>query len=115
MIKSSAEKNNNFESVLLTKEETPRLLKTTLSARNLFAGRDILNQVTEFCNELKRLTTRTKDNGEKETAKKNIKKQEAGLLQESKSERMPLLEVKKHKYEDIEKHSIAKEKLTSKK
>ncbi|KAF4360955.1 hypothetical protein F8388_016764 [Cannabis sativa] len=43
------QKNNN--------EVLPPRLKSTLSARNLFAGRDILNQITEFCNELKRMAT----------------------------------------------------------
>ncbi|GJY69935.1 hypothetical protein Tco_0472917 [Tanacetum coccineum] len=108
MIKSSSEKNqNSLEDVLLQKEETPRLLKSTLSARNLFAGRDILGQVTEFCNELKRLATRAKDNELKDVAKK----QETGVLQDSKNERMPLLEVKKEKYEELKKQNTVKEKL----
>ena len=117
MIKSSSEKNNG-ENGFLVMEEPPRVLKSTLSARNLFAGRDILNQVTEFCNEMKRLATRTKDNGEKEIAKKDpvaIKKQEMGVLQDSKNERKPLLEVKKEKYEEMEKGSNVKQKLTRKK
>ena len=117
MIKSSSEKNQ-VESVLLQKEEPPRLLKSTLSARNLFGGKDIFSQVSEFCNELKRLAIRTKDSGEKETPKKSqvaAKKQEMGVLQESKSERMPLLEVKKEKYGEIQKQSNANEKLTRKK
>lgn len=112
MIKSSSEKNHDDDDILL-KEEPPRLLKHTLSARNLFAGRDILNQVTEFCNELKRLATRTKDNGEKEIVKKSavpLKKHETGVLQESKIERKPLLE----KHEEME-HKNVKEKLTRKK
>ncbi|KAJ9552383.1 hypothetical protein OSB04_016428 [Centaurea solstitialis] len=117
MIKSSSEKNDG-ENGFLVKEEPPRVLKSTLSARNLFAGRDILNQVTEFCNEMKRLATRAKDNGEKEIAKKvpvAIKKQEVGVLQESKNDRKPLLEVKKEKYEETEKASNAKQKLIRKK
>lgn len=94
-------------------EETarPRLLKSTLSAHNLFAGRDILNQVTEFCNELKRLVTRTNGYGEKETAKKG---QETGVLTESKNERKPLLEVKKDKVEEIEKPMNVKKHVTAK-
>ncbi|KAI3702176.1 hypothetical protein L6452_27902 [Arctium lappa] len=117
MIKSSSEKNPG-ENGFLVKEEPPRVLKSSLSARNLFAGRDILNQVTEFCNEIKRLATRTKDNGEKEIAKKGpvaTKKPEMGVLQESKNVRKPLLEVKKEKYEEIEKCSNVKEKLPRKK
>lgn len=110
MIKSSSEKINVENDFLLKEEpQPPRLLKHTLSARNLFAGRDILNQVTEFCNELKRLATRTKDNGEKEIVNKSVvpsKKQEMGVLQESKTERKPLLE---NHEENV------KEKLTRKK
>ncbi|XP_071729893.1 uncharacterized protein [Rutidosis leptorrhynchoides] len=114
MNKSSAEKSH-VENVSVPKEETPRLLKSTLSARNLFAGKDILSQVTEFCNEMKRLALRAKDNGDNEAAKKSVlgtKKHELGAVQEGKSERMPLLEVNKEKYDEIEKESNAKEKVT---
>ncbi|XP_076959640.1 uncharacterized protein LOC143635777 [Bidens hawaiensis] len=107
MIKSSSEKNHASSPT----EETakPRLLKSTLSAHNLFAGREILNQVTEFCNELKRLATRTKE------GMVGANKQEVGVLMKSKSERKPLLEVKKDsKFEGIEKQSGVKEKLTGK-
>lgn len=38
--------------------ETPKKLKSTQSARNLFSGRDILGHISEFCYELKRLATR---------------------------------------------------------
>ncbi|KAD4179356.1 hypothetical protein R6Q59_022911 [Mikania micrantha] len=109
-IKSSSEKNNHDENILSPTEETvkPSLLKSTLSAHNLFAGRDILNQVTEFCNELKRLAIRANANGEKEIAKKD---QEMGILKESKNERKPLLEVKKEEFEEIEKQSSVKKKL----
>ncbi|CAN7135621.1 unnamed protein product, partial [Brassica rapa subsp. narinosa] len=41
--------------------ETPKKLKSTQSARNLFSGRDILGHISEFCYELKRLATRGKD------------------------------------------------------
>ncbi|KAL8222690.1 hypothetical protein R6Q57_020089 [Mikania cordata] len=106
MIKSSSEKNNHDENILSPK---PSLLKSTLSAHNLFAGRDILNQVTEFCNELKRLAIRANANGEKEIAKKG---QGMGILKESKNERKPLLEVKKEEFEEIEKQISVKKKLT---
>jgi hypothetical protein len=33
----------------------PRQLKSTLSARNLFSGKDILGQISDFYNELKRM------------------------------------------------------------
>lgn len=36
-------------------------LRSTISAKNLFAGRPILNQITEFCNELKKLATRARE------------------------------------------------------
>ncbi|KAI7726195.1 hypothetical protein M8C21_023991 [Ambrosia artemisiifolia] len=109
MIKSSSEKNHG-QNILSPTEETakPRLLKSTLSAHNLFAGRDIFNQVSEFCNELKRLAT-----GKKEGVVA-ASKQEVGMLMKSKSERKPLLEVKKEISEDIEKQSNVKEKVTGK-
>ncbi|CAN0917458.1 hypothetical protein LINGRAHAP2_LOCUS30307 [Linum grandiflorum] len=48
-------------------------LKPTLSARNLFGGKDILGHISEFCNELKKLTMRSKgkDNGESLKSKEN--------------------------------------------
>ncbi|XP_076933864.1 uncharacterized protein LOC143599917 [Bidens hawaiensis] len=91
MIKSSAEKGH-FENIPLEKEEAPKL-----SEQSVFTGRDILNQVTEFCNELRRLAIRTK---------------EMGVLKES--QREPLLEVKQEKSIGIENHNNDKEKLTKK-
>ncbi|ERN11772.1 uncharacterized protein LOC18439974 [Amborella trichopoda] len=38
----------------ITETKIPQL-KSTLSARNLFAGREILHQISEFCSELKKL------------------------------------------------------------
>uniref|UniRef100_A0ACD5WI95 Uncharacterized protein n=1 Tax=Avena sativa TaxID=4498 RepID=A0ACD5WI95_AVESA len=56
-IKSSAEKRpgNAEREALLGKHVPPRQLKSTLSARNLFSGKDILGQITDFYNELKRM------------------------------------------------------------
>ncbi|KAG8097060.1 hypothetical protein GUJ93_ZPchr0013g37387 [Zizania palustris] len=56
-IKSSAEKrpDNAEKEALLGKNTAPRQLKSTLSARNLFSGRDILGQISDFYNELKRM------------------------------------------------------------
>ncbi|XP_051183141.1 uncharacterized protein [Lolium perenne] len=56
-IKSSAEKRpgNAEREALLSKHVPPRQLKSTLSARNLFSGRDILGQISDFYNELKRM------------------------------------------------------------
>ncbi|KAL8209538.1 hypothetical protein R6Q57_006270 [Mikania cordata] len=106
MIKSSSEKTHD-ENVLLHNNETPRLLNRVSSTRNLFVGKDIFNQVTEFCQELKRLATRTKN---------NVEKQNMGVLKESQSqnERKPLLEVKQETCEGIENHNNVKEKLTKK-
>uniref|UniRef100_A0A2N9II29 Uncharacterized protein n=1 Tax=Fagus sylvatica TaxID=28930 RepID=A0A2N9II29_FAGSY len=58
-IKSSTEKKT-MANDMSQNNEAPRL-KNTLSARNLFAGRDILNQITDFCNELKRMATRARE------------------------------------------------------
>ncbi|XP_061353110.1 uncharacterized protein LOC133297817 isoform X2 [Gastrolobium bilobum] len=58
-IKSSEEKkrlvDDNFHD-----NKVPSL-RSTLSTKNLFAGRPILNQITEFCNELKRMATRPRE------------------------------------------------------
>uniref|UniRef100_A0A0A9DPF6 Uncharacterized protein n=1 Tax=Arundo donax TaxID=35708 RepID=A0A0A9DPF6_ARUDO len=56
-IKSSAEKrpDNAEKEALLSKHAAPRQLKSTLSERNLFSGRDILGQISEFYDELKRM------------------------------------------------------------
>ncbi|KAM3230849.1 hypothetical protein ACQJBY_061183 [Aegilops geniculata] len=54
-IKSSAEKRPDLaeKEALLGRNPTPRQLKSTLSARNLFSGKDILGQISDFYNELK--------------------------------------------------------------
>ncbi|XP_028109569.1 uncharacterized protein LOC114308222 isoform X1 [Camellia sinensis] len=123
-IKSSAEKKQIDNSV--QKEEMPRL-KSTLSARNLFGGRDIMNQISEFCNELKRLAMRTKEkeNSERSNVKKSpvvVKKQEGKewggdnlgeVVDEREKERKPLLEVSKEKCETMQKSTV-KEKLRRK-
>ncbi|KAJ1298576.1 hypothetical protein BS78_01G464000 [Paspalum vaginatum] len=56
-IKSSAEKrpDNSEKEALLNKHVPPRQLKSTLSARNLFSGKDIIGQISEFYDELKRM------------------------------------------------------------
>nr|CAB3501863.1 unnamed protein product [Digitaria exilis] len=56
-IKSSAEKRpgNAEKEALLNKHAPPRQLKSTLSARNLFSGKDILGQISDFYDELKRM------------------------------------------------------------
>ncbi|XP_022954070.1 uncharacterized protein LOC111456443 [Cucurbita moschata] len=66
-IKSSAEKKPLMDDGKQKNNGAPSL-KSTLSARNLFAGRDILNQITEFCNEIKRMAVRVR---EKENVKQS--------------------------------------------
>ena len=68
-IKSSAEKKPLMEDGQQKNNGAPSL-KSTLSARNLFAGRDILNQITEFCNEIKRMAIRVRE-------RENVKQQSA--------------------------------------
>uniref|UniRef100_A0A5B6YIT9 Uncharacterized protein n=1 Tax=Davidia involucrata TaxID=16924 RepID=A0A5B6YIT9_DAVIN len=122
-IKSSTEKKQIDNS---PQKEPPRL-KSTLSARNLFAGRDILNQITEFCSELKRLAMRAKerDNVERLNVKKiplSMKKQERkecsghilGDLSEREKERKPLLEVSRDKCEAMEKSNVKEKQIRRK-
>ena len=103
-IKSSTEKKKMVND-MPQNNELPRL-KSTLSARNLFAGRDILNQITEFCNELKRMATRTR---ERETVERLIVEKSNVVVEEKEAkegscevlgevkERKTLLEVDKGK------------------
>ncbi|KAJ4979532.1 hypothetical protein NE237_010312 [Protea cynaroides] len=87
-IKSSTEKKKHFNESppLADSTESNRRphLKSTLSARNLFGGRDILNQISEFCNELKKLTTRAKERENPEAS--NVKGSPPQLLSEIPSE-----------------------------
>ncbi|GFZ00438.1 hypothetical protein Acr_14g0000740 [Actinidia rufa] len=114
-IKSSTEKEKKQTNNSSQQEERPHL-RSTLSARNLFAGRDILSQITEFCNELKRLATREreKENAEGPSPKKEeCDGEKVGEVDErgEERERKPLLEVKS---EAVEKSS-GKEKQRRKK
>lgn len=116
-IKSSTEKKQ-FESN--SPKDEKQKLRSTLSARNLFAGRDLLNQISDFCSDLKKLALRAKEreNVEKENPNKTplaVNKQELKECSDSKlkivlDERKPLLEVSKEKYEVFEK-SNGKQKL----
>ncbi|XP_011093507.1 uncharacterized protein LOC105173465 isoform X1 [Sesamum indicum] len=108
-LKSSTEKKQ-IKETMTKKEQTPKL-RSTLSARNLFSGGDLLNKVAEFCNELKKIATRTRD---KETAvdvdRNNVEKHQGkdhsdenlGVLNDKEKERKPLLELPKVKSEAIE-------------
>ncbi|KAL3516510.1 hypothetical protein ACH5RR_023412 [Cinchona calisaya] len=104
-MKSSAEKKQIDEST--SKKGQPQSLRSTLSAKSLFAGRDILNKVTEFCNELKKLTTRAKDrdNVEENVIKDHVK-DDLGELDDKEKERKPLLEVSKEKCEAQKKRNL---------
>lgn len=120
-IKSSAEKKTMDESNLKKKkkEEQPRSLRSTLSARNLFAGGDILNKVTEFCNELKKLAMRrSKDREnvdghlvENNKLKNNVSK---NLCHEQK-DRKPLLEATSPENCSPQQKRILQEKVRRKK
>ncbi|KAM1251433.1 hypothetical protein ACFX13_040391 [Malus domestica] len=112
-IKSSTEKKQPIESTLPNDEVLPKL-RSTLSARNLFAGRDLLNQITDFCSELKRMAMRAREGEDVENS--NVRKSPAGLKEEvvkeeecnrevfgelkgRETERMQLFEVDKGKTE----------------
>ncbi|XAR63437.1 hypothetical protein NMG60_11023374 [Bertholletia excelsa] len=99
------------------KEEIPQL-KSTMSARNLLGGRDILNQITELYNEFKRLASRAKggENTDKSNVKKSptpVKKREIkefdgdnlGKINKG-EERKPLFEVSKEKREALKKSNV---------
>uniref|UniRef100_A0A2N9FM82 Uncharacterized protein n=1 Tax=Fagus sylvatica TaxID=28930 RepID=A0A2N9FM82_FAGSY len=124
-IKSSTEKKI-MANDMSQNNEAPRL-KSTLSARNLFAGRDILNQITDFCNELKRMATRAREreNERSIVEKCNVCVEEKPAVKESscevlgevngkEKERKPLLEVGKEKSLGMGESSV-KEKLRRKK
>lgn len=94
-IKSSAEKKKEMETNSWNSaadcppqtEDRPQL-KSTHSARNLFAGREILNQISEFCNELKKLALNASER--EDSTKSNETKISKGI-----KEKEPLLESKK--------------------
>ncbi|KAK2637095.1 hypothetical protein Ddye_031887 [Dipteronia dyeriana] len=122
-IKSSSEKTKLINDTSQNDDQVLPRLKSTLSARNLFAGRDILGHITDFCNELKKLASRAREReGEENVEKLNEKKSEVGVKKEEvvtvsenccevlgelnakeNERRMPLLDVEKEKSESIEK------------
>ncbi|XP_058752416.1 uncharacterized protein LOC131625585 [Vicia villosa] len=61
LIKSSDEKKKPVDETLQENNAAVPSLKSTLSAKNLFSRRPILNQITEFCNELRRLAIRARE------------------------------------------------------
>lgn len=126
-IKSSSEKKKAVDDNLQN-QELPRL-KSTLSARNLYVGRvDILGHITEFCNELKKLATRARDNESNkgktsQVGEKNevVRKEEAascdvlGEVDVREKEKKPLLEVAEEKPCEGMENTSAKEKPRRKK
>ncbi|CAJ1958841.1 unnamed protein product [Sphenostylis stenocarpa] len=102
-IKSSEEKKKVVDDTF-GDHKVPSL-RSTLSAKNLFAGRPILNQITEFCNELKKLAIRAREreNAENLSPKESVEVVEnipcsVQPLTESdtnEKERKPMLEVSK--------------------
>lgn len=100
-IKSSTEKKQTNDT-LVKDERTPKL-RSTLSARNLFSGGDLLNKVAEFCNELKKLATRNKENGdcvdEKDQGFGDHMDKNLEVVKDAEKERKPLLESSKEKSE----------------
>ncbi|KAB1224732.1 E3 ubiquitin ligase BIG BROTHER [Morella rubra] len=125
-LKSSTEKKKMTDD-LSQNNEAPKL-KSTPSVRNLFAGRDIINQISEFCNELKRMATRARERENVEQL--NEEKGEVGVVEEKvvkedicgvlgevngrEKERRPLPEVGKEKYIGMA-ESTGKEKQRGKK
>ncbi|WCJ18947.1 hypothetical protein M5689_001260 [Euphorbia peplus] len=114
MIKSSTEKKKPVDDVSQN-NETPKL-KSTLSARNLFAGKDILGHISEFCNELKKMASRAREaEGDEKLieqessveAKNDVKgvnevsREVLGEIDLKAKERKPLLEVCKARSEGV--------------
>ncbi|KAJ0095661.1 hypothetical protein Patl1_17216 [Pistacia atlantica] len=105
-IKSSSEKYNKQINDTSQNDEVLPRLKATLSARNLLAGRDIFNHITDFCNEMKKLATRVRERenveklnerkgqeGENITVENEGSSEVLGELDGREKERKPLLEV----------------------
>ncbi|KAJ6299383.1 hypothetical protein OIU76_020370 [Salix suchowensis] len=124
MIKSNSKNNNPIDDVPQTRE-APRL-KSTLSARNLFAGKDKLGHITEFCNELKKMATRAWEKESLNEKESQVGEKKDGVfvnegsrdvlreLNVKEKERKPLLEKDGEKPEGNEKGSV-KEKQRRKK
>lgn len=73
-IKSSAERKVEEEREEWQQQKKPQpRLRSTLSVRNLFSGKDILSQISEFCQELKKLAVRSERPAVQEEANKEVK------------------------------------------
>ncbi|KAK4253714.1 hypothetical protein QN277_010354 [Acacia crassicarpa] len=123
-IKSSEEKKKFIDDT--SQHNKVPSLRSTLSAKNLFAGRPILSQITEFCNELKKLATRPKERENVEN-KSEVKSEEGEENQKGKTgspavvqpleqsvkeenERKPFLELNKKSDERINKPKLQRKK-----
>lgn len=108
-IKSSTEKKPPVDEK--EEQQIPKL-RSTLSAKNLFAGGDLLNKVSEFCNELKRLVvTRTRER--EKCADENLETSplmEPIIVDDKERERKPFMEMNKETNELVAKSSNTKEK-----
>lgn len=120
-IKSSAEKKTMDESCLKKKKknksEKSRSLRSTLSARNLFAGGDILGKVTEFCNELKKLAMRSKEDDRENAGEHLVENNNLNHVSsdEQKDRKKPLLEASPENCRPPQQKRILQEKLRRKK
>ncbi|MED6196373.1 hypothetical protein PIB30_046844 [Stylosanthes scabra] len=94
-VKSSEEKKKPADDTFLNNKAPS--LRSTLSARNLFAGRPILNQITEFCNEIKKLATRARERENAENL--NPLKSEEEAVEKSPSPVQPLAELDRREKE----------------
>ncbi|XP_028776963.1 uncharacterized protein LOC114733636 [Neltuma alba] len=122
-IKSSEEKKKLIHDT--SQNSKVPSLRSTLSAKNLFAGRPILSQITEFCNELKKLATRATER-ENDENMSEVKSEEGEENQKTKTgpppvqpleqsvkeekERKPLLEVTKKSEESSNKPKLQRKK-----
>lgn len=121
-IKSSAEKKPLMDDVQPKNNGAPSL-KSTLSARNLFAGRDILNQITEFCNEIKRMAIRVREResnkplavensveAEKKCVEKDVSSNGLNNLERKEKERKPFGELSIEKSDGSISNSVKQKK-----
>ena len=77
-IKSSSEKNKEEVGEEWGRKKLAPRLRSTLSARNLFAGKDILGQISEFCQEIKKLIVMKEGSS---AAQEEVKKEELGVVE----------------------------------
>ncbi|XP_039002103.1 uncharacterized protein LOC120128490 [Hibiscus syriacus] len=104
-IESSSERKKPMvrDDISQSPSDEMQRLKSTLSTRNLFASRDILSHISEFCNELKKLATRAREREtDKKMSEEKIQAQEAVVVEK---ERKPLLELGQEKSGVIKKKS----------